>query len=223
MHEKSCPAKALVPKKVGKAPCIGSMILRWPVTWKDGSWRFSWGRLCWSCLGRKELAQISKKQFSKTYIFHQWNYWQLMMHIDAFCKCCLSEALIRTSSDLLACFSASTLRTPYDDAWLLELPTLRHGVRANRDSARRHIETDDFTSRIPAQQLWHKQIDTNYIIELASPKVWHRPWPLLILTTPTSADVKAWSSQSQLAALPCPVVESSDGGQVLVGFWKCCG
>lgn len=78
---------------------------------------------------------------------------KFLMHIDAFCKCCLSEALIRTSSDLLACFSASTLRTPYDDAWLLELPRLRHGVRANRDSARRHIETDDFILRIPAQQL----------------------------------------------------------------------
>lgn len=132
---------------------------------------------------------------------------KVLLHIDACCKCCLSEALIRTSSDLLACFSASTLRTPYDDAWLLELPTLRHGVRANRDSARRHIETDDFTSRIPAQQLWHKQIDTNYIIELASPKVWHRRPPM---TSPNLdyPDI-SWRKSMVIAIATCSLAVSS--------------
>ena len=140
-------AKALVPKnKVGKALCIGSMILRWPVTWKgcsDVSAEAGFADPAW---GARSSPKSQKGATLKIHfcINHTCRNSEI---IHAFCKCCLSEALIRTSSDLLACFSLhqnlGSWWKLYDDALLQ-----RHWAWANRDSARSRRETDDSTWRM---------------------------------------------------------------------------
>ena len=90
--------------KVGKALCIGSMILRWPVTWKgcsDVSAEAGFADPAWGARSspKSQKGATLKIHFCSNHTCRNSEI------IHAFCKCCLSEALIRTSSDLLACYS----------------------------------------------------------------------------------------------------------------------